>query len=128
MLSYSAGSGETVFCGMRLNSAEVSLYPAASSASRTSPSAATSVVTTNASPASDTSSAPASSAAIMRASSSISPSFSTVISPLVSNIHATQPDAPSDPPFLSNAWRTSAAVRFLLSVNASAMTATPPGA
>jgi YebC/PmpR family DNA-binding regulatory protein len=38
-----------------------------------------------------------------------------------------EPGSPRLPPFLVNAWRTSALVRFRLSVSASTSTATPPG-
>ena len=48
--------------------------------------------------------------------------------PFCSNSHCTEPDSPSFPPFLVNAARISDAVRLRLSVAASTITETPPGA
>ena len=64
--------------------------------------------------------------AVIIISSSSSPAFfSTMSTPLVSNMYDTQPLVPIEPPCLSKMWRTSEAVRFLLSVRHSTMTATP---
>ena len=46
--------------------------------------------------------------------------------PFRSKSHATAPLVPRLPSFLAKMCRTSAAVRFRLSVNASTKTATPP--
>ena len=45
--------------------------------------------------------------------------FSTAMEPLRSNWNATEPEVPSEPPEWEKAERTSAAVRFLLSVRQS---------
>jgi hypothetical protein len=42
------------------------------------------------------------------------------------NWNATEPSVPITPPYLENAWRTSATVRTLLSVIVSMITAAPP--
>ena len=49
------------------------------------------------------------------------------MTPFLLNMKDTQPVVPRLPPNLSKAWRTSAAVRFRLSVRASTITATPLG-
>jgi hypothetical protein len=49
------------------------------------------------------------------------------IVPFLSKRYATDPGSPRLPPFLENAWRTSALVRLRLSVSASTSSATPPG-
>ena len=72
------------------------------------------------------SSAPPSAAASVISSSSTAVDRD-VITPLRSNIHATEPGVPSEPPTLLKAKRTSAAVRLRLSVSASTMNAAPPG-
>ena len=59
--------------------------------------------------------------------SSSRPSFSMTMTPFLLNMKDTQPVVPRLPPNLSKAWRTSAAVRFRLSVRASTITATPEG-
>ena len=53
--------------------------------------------------------------------------FSTATEPLRSNWNATEPLVPRLPPAWVNAERTSAAVRFLLSVRHSTKKATPAG-
>ena len=65
------------------------------------------------------SSAPASIASNIKSSSDIVvESFSITIIPFFSNMYDTQPDVPKFPPALSNTCLTSAAVLFLLSVDA----------
>ena len=76
------------------------------------------------SPSARTSSAPPSAAVSVIVSSSTAAS-GTVMMPLRSNIQATEPGAPSEPPYLPNAKRTSAAVRLRLSVSASTISAAP---
>ena len=49
------------------------------------------------------------------------------ISPSWSKLKETEPVVPSAPPLFVKAERTSVAVRFLLSVEASMMMPTPPG-
>jgi len=46
---------------------------------------------------------------------------------LRSNIQATEPGVPSDPPNFEKTKRTSAAVRLRLSVSPSTISAAPPG-
>src|SRR4051812_14864401 len=100
--------------------------PAASIAVRTAESSSGAEVTWKTVPSGSTSSAPPS-AATSRSSSSSTPSAGTTTTPRRSNCHATAPVAPRLPPLFANMWRTSAAVRFLLSVSASTITATPSG-
>ena len=57
--------------------------------------------------------------------SSSTASTGIVMTPLRSNIQATDPGVPSEPPNLLNAKRTSAAVRLRLSVSASTISAAP---
>ena len=71
-----------------------------------------------------TSSAPASSAAAITASSLV-PGAKTSW-PQWRNWNATEPSVPRLPPYLLNAWRTSATVRTRLSVMQSTMIAAPP--
>ena len=100
--------------------------PASSSALRTACSWVGGVTTRHVSPSSTMSSAPASRAVSMRSSSSTD--RGTTIWPLRSNCQATAPGSANDPPLRVNVLRTSAPVRFRLSVSASTMTATPLGA
>src|SRR4051812_27988451 len=100
--------------------------PAASIAVRTAESSSGAEVTWKTVPSGSTSSAPPS-AATSRSSSSSTPSAGTTTTPRRSNCHATAPVAPRFPPCFANMWRTSAAVRFRLSVSASTITATPSG-
>src|SRR5581483_11418485 len=115
-----------VVLGTSESSADSTAKPAASIAPRTAARLSGALVTWKTSPSASTSSAPASAAA-RKSSSSSTPSPGTTTTPRRSNCHATAPVVPSEPPCLVNAWRTSEAVRFRLSVSASTITATPSG-
>jgi len=87
-----------------------------------------SVVISYTSSSAEKSSAPASNANIITSSSDISvDALSITITPFLLNIYDTHPVVPKFPPALSNTCLTSAAVLFLLSVDASTITATPFG-
>src|SRR5438477_4206224 len=116
----------TVDCGIIVTSADASGTDVVSSAVLTASNRSGAVTISRMSPDSRTSSAPASSATSMTRSSS---RFrrSTVTRPHFWNIHPTEPEAPRLPPYFWIRLRTSATVRFRLSVSAWTRIATPPG-
>ena len=121
-------SNAIVLDGICCTSASANSKFSASKASLTFENSEGSVVISKHSSSALKSSAPLSRAIIIMSSSDISVFvLSITITPFLLNIYATHPEVPKFPPDLSNAWRTSAAVLFLLSVFASTITATPFG-
>ena len=127
MTFFACSPSRCTVCDGRIDiSASATLSFSPSSALRTASKRFGAVYTVTRSPSRSTSSAPASMAWSSISSASF-PFASISMMPFCSKSHCTEPDSPSFPLWRVNAARTSAAVRFRLSVAASTMIETPPG-